>query len=378
MTIVDTSVRCLRTRGASGVVTSLALLVMPQSATTQTVIEIAPEPTCASCSIEMRRIVTLGEDEGEGFVDVSHTVVTDGSRVFLVFRRPATEIHVFSIDGTFQRVLGREGDGPGEFRTIQALDLGPGDSLYAFDSGNARVTIFSPELDLVRSTRFLVLVKERGALVGEDGALFINGPSPLGRQKDALLHLLNADGSIRRSFEVPESEPGRRDEGPWGPTTRRLARGPDGHIWVNHYAQLKFEEFDSSGELLKVFQESPPWWVEAKPFTSQEAHAGSWPKPNSLVKDLAVDDDGLVWILSLTPDANWASAVDRNGRPVDLHRYVDSILEVIDPRTGRMLLRRMIDPEIRGFAAAGIVWVNRQTVEGFPRIDLLEVRLEER
>jgi len=53
------------------------------------------------------------------------------------------EILVYRADGSFDRLLGRRGDGPGEFRTIFALGLLPGDSLAAWDALARRLSVFA-------------------------------------------------------------------------------------------------------------------------------------------------------------------------------------------------------------------------------------------
>jgi len=51
---------------------------------------------------------------------------------------------VFGPAGDFVRALGREGTGPGEFRTVGAVALVPPDSLVAFDYQLGRLTFFGP------------------------------------------------------------------------------------------------------------------------------------------------------------------------------------------------------------------------------------------
>lgn len=59
----------------------------------------------------------------------------------------SSRISLFSPQGEFIRVVGRTGDGPGEYRTVTSLQLGPEDSLIAFDRSLQRLTVFKPGQD---------------------------------------------------------------------------------------------------------------------------------------------------------------------------------------------------------------------------------------
>lgn len=54
------------------------------------------------------------------------------------------EIRIFDPSGRHLSTLGREGDGPGEFRGLDALWAASGDSLIAFDGARKRITVFDP------------------------------------------------------------------------------------------------------------------------------------------------------------------------------------------------------------------------------------------
>jgi hypothetical protein len=64
------------------------------------------------------------------------------------------EILLFAEDGAFERFLGREGEGPGEFRWVEevALVMGTGD-LRVLDPSNSRITTLTPEGELQAMVR---------------------------------------------------------------------------------------------------------------------------------------------------------------------------------------------------------------------------------
>ncbi len=74
-------------------------------------------------------------------------------------------IYVFGASGRLLTALGRAGDGPGEFRTVHALAVLPGDSLAVLDQNAARLTVFgldggarTAQMPPALSTRFSRLI----------------------------------------------------------------------------------------------------------------------------------------------------------------------------------------------------------------------------
>ena len=51
----------------------------------------------------------------------------------------------FAANGELLEVVGRQGEGPGEFKGLQEVHAGPGDSLYVFDYAFNRISVFEPE-----------------------------------------------------------------------------------------------------------------------------------------------------------------------------------------------------------------------------------------
>ncbi|MEX1261897.1 MAG: 6-bladed beta-propeller [Balneolaceae bacterium] len=63
-------------------------------------------------------------------------------RIFLLDQR-ALQIHVFDSSGKYMTSIGREGSGPGEFRSLIKMYIDQNEQLFAFDVREARNTIFA-------------------------------------------------------------------------------------------------------------------------------------------------------------------------------------------------------------------------------------------
>src|SRR5690606_38530371 len=65
----------------------------------------------------------------------------------------ATHLKFFDSQGKLLLLVGGEGSGPGEFRSIREVSLMPGDTLAAFEYGTSRMSIFTPSGQLVRTVQ---------------------------------------------------------------------------------------------------------------------------------------------------------------------------------------------------------------------------------
>ena len=86
----------------------------------------------------LEELVALGEAEGEPFGRVTGVTGTAEGELF-VADAIAKRIYRFAPDGRFVAALGREGGGPGEFRSMRSLAW-TGPWLATLDAGNGRVT----------------------------------------------------------------------------------------------------------------------------------------------------------------------------------------------------------------------------------------------
>lgn len=97
-------------------------------------------------------LTETGDDPVHEFFQASDaTRLSDES--FVVADDGTDEIRIFSPEGVHRRTLGRTGDGPGEFRRLTQVISHPGDSIWAYDYWQSRITVFGPDGDWTRLVR---------------------------------------------------------------------------------------------------------------------------------------------------------------------------------------------------------------------------------
>jgi hypothetical protein len=127
-----------------------------------TVVENAATPTQAPTSIRLEELWRVGDgDAPEELFGVIQRVTADAEGNVYLLDRQLSEVRVFDKDGNYPRTIGREGEGPGEFRR-------PSDMFFLPDGRLAILQVFPPRI---------VLLKRNGTPVGEllRGRLLFSG-----------------------------------------------------------------------------------------------------------------------------------------------------------------------------------------------------------
>lgn len=264
-------------------------------------------------------------------------------------------IRLFGPDGRLLRTIGRLGSGPGEFDWVATVGLLPGDSLYAFDMGHGRLTVFAPGTFRVAYTSQI----GREQLFSPDDARLVQGgrlavamfTAAYGSFDDretrgarkTVVRLLNADGSLRKDsvLAVGEREnlilhnPEAISINPFGRMTHFAFASGDRIVsaWSD---SLKFEVHDIEGRHLRTVRpaHAPP----RRPITGHDRDSVSAALANDLVpattirraleqypattwpllQAMLVDDQDRIWAAitgTRGEPVHW-TAFDMKGKPV--------------------------------------------------------------
>ncbi|MDQ7041822.1 MAG: 6-bladed beta-propeller [Rhodothermus sp.] len=254
----------------------------------------------------------------------------------------AATLYVFGPEGHLRQQVGRPGEGPGEFRRIGSMVRGMNDSVYVWDWGLQRLSVFTLEGTFVRAfSAAFGMWPLRGlpeGLLVMYVAPFRGGEDTDDRQRRRIVQLLRFDGSVQIDtvLTVPDAE-------------YVILRGPNfvsvmaapfgrqpiirvdaaGHIWYGQTDQLALFRYDwrSGATQLMVRYRVPPVPVVQAERDSLLQHfellreaAYSFPEYKPVFSDFMVNETGTrIWVALSRPYrvhmTSWV-VFDGQGRPL--------------------------------------------------------------
>ena len=293
--------------------------------------------TSGDCRIELEHITRVTDADEPGILPPETVWFQETEAgTFVSASFDETRIAEFGPDGRLVSVIGRAGEGPGEFGVVVTPIPGPGDTLFAPDLVRGRVTMFGPD----RSLAGTLPMPFRPDLVMPDGSFLL--ARQIGRREmiGYPMHVVDREGRVVRSFgtDEPRYRPGLDDI-----LTRNVAPGQGGTVWAMAPARYVLERWDpSTGEMLQSTRIRSDWFRESlEPYTDETV------RPPPLVDGLWEDEDGLVWTIVQDADVDWEAPRRANEhRLFDAQEYnqtYDCVIEVVDPGSGRVLASRRFD-----------------------------------
>ncbi len=353
------------------------LLLLPNPCAPQERIVIGSQPSCADCVIEIEHVATLGTVEGGEVLGDPRALVRDSrGRSFVTFFIDLTQIAVFGPDGQFLHYLGHYGEGPGEFSTISHLAMGQGDTLLVMDSGNSRISAFSPDGTFAWS----ILSRGTGEeIIWMGNRTFVfagNVPTP-----DLIgypLHVTSPDGTISASFGAVGGGVYRPDM-PYL-NMRSLVRLDVRTFWAGHKTQYVMELWDVEGNRMAEVAREADWFEPY--FEKNLLSSGKPPSPWFETLNLSQDGRHLIAITSV-PVSDWK---DHMGTliqtPTGTRRegfwsgnIRESVIEILDIESSSVLTRRKVPQLFVGFSDPEHLYCPTRDADGNPFIEIWRVRL---
>jgi hypothetical protein len=357
----------------------LAGFFLPTDTAAQNEIVVRDPAACEGCEIRLEHVVTLGDREGPGRVWLPSAMALDSRGNYYVAHGDggygATQIWVFDQDGTFIRIIGRQGEGPGEYRSIARIDILPGDTLEIFDAGLRRRTTLSPDLTVVDTKSFQVGRFFNSSILA-DGRLVVNEHQNTPERAGYPLQLVDREGKIVRSLGAvrPEFRPG--EESRFQRITSSSADGES--VWSVGRGDYLMELWDTTGARLAVLRRDAEWF---EPFlaVSGPDPTSSKPPPPAVGLFMA-DSGGRLWMAVkifsedwrevLLADPDWATSFEA------LFNSRDWIIEVVDTETGELLVSQVFpDIEVGSFLGEDMLVSYRQDELGYPFLDVFRLRI---
>lgn len=346
---------------------------VPEQAQSQQRIEITSRPTCPRCTIQLVPVATLGDADGPGALGTPSVVAMDRQGYFYVSTMEASgEFVVFSSAGKYVKTVGRRGSGPGEFRFIRRI-VPYGDKVHVFDSGLNRWSTLGSEGEVVTSA---TIPTPLGALVLNDSLTLVNAKILSRELVGVPLHLVSVKGEILRSFGA-DGTVFRLDIPLMG--WRQLAKSGSDRIWAAYLTQYVIDQWDVEGNKRIELARQADWF---KPHFRGAVESRTDDAPSPWIAAIHEDRQGRLWTLVAVADPNYNATLERRQMtdgiryiPKDLNRYFDTVIEVIDPKAGRLIASQRLDQHITHFLDADHVAGYREMPDGTPVISVWRVQL---
>jgi len=292
-------------------------------------------------------------------------------REFLVANRTGGAIGLFAVPNTFKYQIGKTGNGPGEQRIVRRIRVGRGDTIYVLDSLEGRVNIFNS------SGRFISMIRvPRGVFdfwaVGARRVIVAGAVRSRG-SAGYPLHIVEQDGRLT-SFGGDGSllGPGRERQ-----LLRLFSRKGNDEIWAAHQKSYTIEGWKGTTRTA-ILKRDVSWFPEWDGIESP----ASARRPTAQIRGINEDDAGLLWVFTTVADQNWRPIPLRDaptpGEKVssreDYDRLYDTIIEVIDPRHGSMIVHARSNRKLTPIGD-GYVYSYEVGTDGAPVYRLWRARL---
>jgi hypothetical protein len=222
---------------------------------------------------EEQRIGSL-DGEGPYVFGRIEAIEIDANGDILVFDGLANELRRFSAAGEHLRTMGRGGSGPGEFRSVLGMDLGPDGELWIVDGRNARYTVLDAEKSLQSVPRVARVV--RRPWVGgfdEEGQFYDLATESEGQTITDLMLRTSAAGGITDTFQIPRLEEPTVQLGGGGvtmaaPFAPRVLRAwdPRGSVWQAVSSEYRIANVRLNGDTAVVVSRH----LEPMPLTPEQ------------------------------------------------------------------------------------------------------------
>jgi hypothetical protein len=274
-------------------------------------------------TVKLKEAWRIGGEDDEEIFGVITDILADADGNIYMLDAQLNEIKVYSEDGEYLRTIGREGEGPGEFRGAFSMFLVPGGNIGVLQTFPSKIVVLTPDgepageypIPEPEGEGFRVLLQAEYA--GDNLALtyMFNQPSESGFTQNNILALVDSKGeketrlhSQSSSMEVANALISEKE---WDSFRNRWTASPDGRAFsAVNFGEYAINVWAADGKLDRVIHREYPDHVRSdedkewllgiyKGFTRQI------PLPNikyeiedkwNQIQGLQARDDGTLWV----------------------------------------------------------------------------------
>lgn len=284
-------------------------------------------PVKGSTTVKLEKLWKLGgfsDNEDEFFGVIADIEIDDAGNVYLLDSQLA-EVKIYDKDGNFINAIGREGEGPGEFRGPSAMFFTKNGNIAVVQTMPGKIVLLTPEGD--PAGEFPIPKPEDGGfqlLIGasaqtENPVLFMartnfNQAENKWSRSDFLAKV-DSEGNQLAEYAAKTKTINMADavldDATWDTFERRWAVGPDGKVYAcESYDDYAINVYNADGtfdrQITREYKHRPRSADEKEFMNTLMGHfAQTIPNCrvtiNEMCKDIesiAIRDDGSIWALS--------------------------------------------------------------------------------
>lgn len=337
---------------------------------------------CDDC-LQFDHEVRLGTVDGPGYLTPRggiEAVVRDHSGNYWVGQ--GEWINLYSPSGGFLATVGREGEGPLEFRYARPFHVDAAGQVHIYDITNLRVSVVDEAQALVGEKGLVPSPSINSIVPIDDGSLYaiqawIQTSDLLGLPLHVIdgPRIVNSFGAHGLGQEATVASQAA--------ARRHLATDADGNIFAMRYYDYEIEAWSRDGMLVGRLQGLPSLDDGLRQGTRDTATPENPPWHHPI--DLHVDANGLLWVLLRYRRSDWReNSVEiayPNGdialAPVDMKptSWYRSRIDVIDPNACVRLASEWRDEFFVGFVADGVMAAGQTSEAGVPFLDIVHTSM---
>jgi hypothetical protein len=323
--------------------------------------------TCPRCTLTLERVAVVGSaNDAELISDFATPAAPRPGQFFVGDWRGRQALLRYDARGHYVGTLGHLGDGPGEFRGVQAIEAARGDSIAIYRY--PRLTVISTQSGRGRSLTHTTDIEAYRMLMLPDGSALVQNSG----ERAAAFVVVAPSGKTTRTFGPTAARIDMGDGRMFDAVAQQfvLALSPSGGFWAaaqNYHHWL--EHWTNDGTSMLRIDRKPAWFAPYDHVAYAEyAHLGAGlVPPVSMTLGLWVDSAAHLFVVGRVADSRWHKdpaakppAPGQGHNPNDpmtggIDRYYDGVLEVYNEKTGALLGSWRADVFPGAFTESGLL-----------------------
>lgn len=333
-------------------------------------VRVPDAPSCSICTITMKDLVVLGDTTGPAkLTDPPNGFYVDAHGDYWVLGQGSPL--VFDSTGGFRLRVSDPGSGRilGVFGVVRVGD----DSVAILDPPSRRVLIAGPDHRISREISTPEFRVDAAAVLSWPTSVVISADIKSSEAIGLPLHQASFAGAsavVSSSFSPGDGSALLGED-----LRQRLFATSPQVFWSLDREQYRLVEWRLGAGAQHVLERSPSWFSKR----SGSSLGGPARAPDSQTTAFYADDLGLIWVFSRVAADSWRSAwpadIPQTGvaeipiRSIRVDRLFNTMVEVIDPRTSRVVTRSLIEGWVVGASPGRVaVWSMSNSGSGHLKI----------